>query len=113
MTYLGMSSETGRKLSDAEHIKQSIKDIILTPIGSRLERRDYGSLLFFLIDHPNQRAAQLKIMSATVMALTQWEPRIRIDSMKFHINKEILTLELTYYLAVQPNQKVTTEIEVR
>lgn len=113
MSYLGMNSETGRTLTDTAHIKQSIKDIILTPIGSRLERRDYGSLLFFLIDHPNQRSTQLKIMSATVMALTQWEPRITIDSMKFISDKESLILELTYYLKIQPNQKITTEIEVR
>jgi uncharacterized protein len=113
MSYLGMNSITGRTLTDDAHIKQSIKDIILTPIGSRVERRDYGSMLFFLIDHPNHAATQLKIMSATVMALTQWEPRITIDSMQFTISKEKLLLELTYYLKSQSNQKNITEIEVR
>jgi len=113
MSYLGMNSQTGRTLTDDNHIKQSIKDIILTPIGSRVQRRDYGSMLFFLIDHPNHAATQLKIMSATVIALTQWEPRITIDSMQFSINKEKLLLELTYYLKSQSNQKNITEIEVR
>lgn len=113
MSYLGMNSQTGRALTDNGHIKQSIKDIILTPVGSRVERRDYGSMLFFLIDQPNHKATQLKIMSATVMALTQWEPRITIDSMQFSLNKEKLLLELTYYLKSQSSQKETTAIEVR
>lgn len=113
MSYLGMNSQTGRTLTDDAHIKQSIKDIMLTPIGSRIERRNYGSMLFFLIDQPNQTATQLKIMSATVIALTQWEPRITINSMKFLSTEEKLCLELTYYLKNQTNQKYITEIEVR
>lgn len=112
MNYLGMNSQTGRTLTDNAHIKQSIKDIILTPVGSRVQRRDYGSMLFFLIDQPNHKTTQLKIMSATVMALTQWEPRITIDSMQFSANKEKLILEITYYLKNQ-SDKNTTEIEVR
>ena len=39
-----MNRFTGEKItSETEHIKQSIADILLTPIGSRLQRRDYGS----------------------------------------------------------------------
>ena len=113
MSYLGMNSNTGRALTDEAHIKQSIQDIILTPIGSRIERRDYGSMLFFLIDQPNTTSTQLKIMSAVVMALTQWEPRITIDAMLFTTNKEKLVLELTYYLKDQADRKLKTEVEVR
>ena len=44
----GMSRETGRACDDElAHIRQSIRDILTTPVGSRIKRRDYGSLLPF------------------------------------------------------------------
>jgi phage baseplate assembly protein W len=39
----GMNRNTGRKLSGVDHLRQSIVDILTTPIGSRVMRRDYGS----------------------------------------------------------------------
>ncbi|CRY18829.1 phage baseplate assembly protein [Yersinia enterocolitica] len=48
--YLGMSRNTGRAITDADHISQSIADILITPVGSRVTRRTYGSLLSELID---------------------------------------------------------------
>ena len=75
MSYIGMNSKTGRTINDIDHINQSIKDIITTPIGSRIERRSYGSLLFLLLDNPNTEATKLRVISATVLALAQWEDR--------------------------------------
>lgn len=80
MTWLGMNCNTGKAISDAEHIQQSIRDILTTPRGSRVMRRDYGSDLFELIDQPQTPALRLHIMAAIVMALTRWEPRIRITN---------------------------------
>lgn len=91
-----MNAQTGRSLTRDEHIKQSIKDILLTPIGSRVMRRHYGSYLFHLIDQPNHEATQLKMMSACVMALTAYEPRITLDSINFVPDCEKLTLNLVY-----------------
>ena len=46
-----MSRNTGLSLSsEADQIRQSIQDILTTPIGSRIMRRNYGSLLPQLID---------------------------------------------------------------
>ena len=45
----GMDRETGKSLSGIEHLRQSIRDILTTPIGSRVMRRDYGSRLFELL----------------------------------------------------------------
>ncbi len=47
-----ISRETGKLLTEIEHIKQSLADLISTPIGSRLMRRDYGTQLANLIDQP-------------------------------------------------------------
>lgn len=69
---------TGQAIDEVAHIRQSIGDILTTPIGSRVERRPYGSIIPDLIDHPYNAANRLRIMSATVMAIQRWEPRVRI-----------------------------------
>lgn len=81
--YLGMNSATGLSLSDAGHISQSVRDILITPIGSRVMRRDYGSLLSALIDQPDNPALRLQIMAACYMAILKWEPRIRLTTISF------------------------------
>jgi hypothetical protein len=43
--YIGMSQRTGKAITDTDHLRQSVRDILLTPQGSRLARREYGSLL--------------------------------------------------------------------
>ena len=50
--YLGMNSQTGLSISEVEHIRQSVRDILVTPVGSRVMRREYGSLLSQMIDQP-------------------------------------------------------------
>lgn len=75
----GMASSIGRSLSGVGHIQQSIANILNTPIGSRVMRREYGSLLPELIDRPFSDALMLQVYAATVMAITRWEPRVRIE----------------------------------
>lgn len=43
--YYGMNSATGKTITDTEHLRQSVQDILITPQGSRIARREYGSLL--------------------------------------------------------------------
>lgn len=86
MTYQGMSAATGRRLEDLEHIKQSVRDILTTPIGSRVMRREYGSLLPELIDQPLNGATLMRAYAATVMALVRWEPRIRVTRVQFDMD---------------------------
>lgn len=71
----GMSRTTGRSLTTEEHIGQSVTDILTTPLGSRVERRGYGSLIPDLIDQPINPANLLRIQAASIMALLPWEPR--------------------------------------
>ncbi len=47
--YLGMNSHTGLSISEPDHIRQSVRDILVTPVGSLVMRREYGSLLSALI----------------------------------------------------------------
>lgn len=66
-----------------QHIQQSIIDIITTRIGSRVMRREYGSLLPELIDRPANDENMMQLMSATVIALSIWEPRITATFVNF------------------------------
>ncbi len=48
--YTGMSQDNVRAINDTDHLRQSVRDILLTPQWSRIARREYGSLLSELID---------------------------------------------------------------
>jgi len=74
----GLSRTTGTALEGIEHLRQSIADILTTPIGSRVMRRDYGSNLPFLIDQPFNAHTRMLCYAATAMALMRWEPRVRL-----------------------------------
>ncbi|WAT01036.1 GPW/gp25 family protein [Rouxiella chamberiensis] len=82
-SYLGMSRATGAAIDDLEHIRQSLSDILGTPIGSRVMRRDYGSMLSDLIDQPKNDALRLQIMAACYIAVLKWEPRIKLTGITF------------------------------
>ncbi|MGD7095898.1 GPW/gp25 family protein [Ralstonia pseudosolanacearum] len=92
----GMNATTGRALESAAHIAQSMRDILTTPIGSRVMRRDYGSQVPDLIDQPLNPATRLRTMSAAVTAIVRWEPRVRVSSVRFWIDasgKPVLDVE--------------------
>lgn len=75
-----MNRDTGRAMTEAEHIRQSIRDILTTPVGSRIMRRSYGSLIPDLIDQPSNPANLLRLQNASLMAILQHEPRVTAQS---------------------------------
>lgn len=94
--YLGMSQSNGKAITDTDHLRQSVRDILLTPQGSRIARREYGSLLSTLIDRPQNPALRLQIMSAVYVALSRWEPRLTLDSITISSNFDgSMVVELT------------------
>ena len=78
-----MNRETGAAIGELAHIGQSIADILTTRIGTRVMRREYGSLLPELVDHPFNEATRLRVYAGTVMALMRWEPRISLSRIQF------------------------------
>lgn len=78
-----MNRQTGGAIDTLEHICQSITDILTTRIGTRVMRREYGSLLPELVDHPFNDVTRLRVCSGTVMALMRWEPRISLSRVQF------------------------------
>ncbi|HIF4665130.1 TPA: GPW/gp25 family protein [Citrobacter koseri] len=94
--YIGMSRNDGQGIADTDHLRQSVRDILLTPQGSRLARREYGSLLSALIDQPQNPALRLQIMSAVYVALNRWEPRLTLGSITINGNFDgSMMVELT------------------
>lgn len=86
--YLGMSRDSGLAVEDLDHIRQSVTDILQTPVGSRVMRRNYGSLLSQLIDQPQNEALRLQIMAVCYTALLQWEPRISLSAITFNASND-------------------------
>ncbi len=78
-----MNRETGGAISELDHIIQSSADILETRIGTRVMRRDYGSLIPELVDQPFNDATRLRLYAATAMALMRWEPRITLSRVQF------------------------------
>ena len=78
----GMNRHNGRALSGLAHIRQSLADIITTPIGTRVMRRHYGSEVPELIDQPLNGATILRIYAATAHAVLLWEPRIALTGLQ-------------------------------
>lgn len=74
-----MDSTTGRAIALPAHLRQSIADILTTAIGTRVMRRDYGSLVPALIDQPHNRALVARIATAATAAIRRWEPRVSVS----------------------------------
>ncbi len=80
--YIGMNRDNGKTITETDHLRQSVHDILLTSQGSRLARREYGSLLSALIDRPQNPALRLQIMSAVYVAFTtNIELEVKIDDL--------------------------------
>lgn len=78
-----MNRETGSAINELDHIIQSSADILETRIGTRVMRREYGSLIPELVDQPFNDATRLRLYAATAMALMRWEPRITLSRVHF------------------------------
>lgn len=73
-----MNRTTGETVTGVEHLRQSIVDVLTTPLGTRIARRTYGSLLPDLVDQPDNPLTRLRMYAATASALMRWEPRLRV-----------------------------------
>jgi len=78
----GLNAETGATLSGWPHVVQSIRDILTTPVGSRVMRREYGSELPLLVDRPMTQRVILAVYAATAIAIARWEPRFDLTGVE-------------------------------
>ena len=63
-------------------IENSIKDILLTPLGSRVMLPDYGSRIYELIDRKVDDEFRADLACFVIEAVEKWEKRVKIDEVR-------------------------------
>jgi len=93
----GIDAASGRWIEGDAHLAQSIAQILTTPLGTRVQRRDFGSLLPELIDQPFNDATRVRLYGATATALQRWEPRLALKRVGLALGEApgsfVLTIE--------------------
>lgn len=108
-----MNINSGKTISEIAHIKQSIANILTTPIGSRIMRRDYGSRIFEKIDRPINGELVAEIYSDVVEALFIWEPRFEVEQVTVQsIEKGKITVDLEGTFLKDGEKIVLENIEI-
>ena len=79
---IGMDRRTGQPLTGIAHLRQSIEDILTTPLGSRRMRPEYGSQLRRYVDLPVNEGWKSAVQAEVARALGRWEPRLKLDLVK-------------------------------
>ncbi|EIA8954626.1 GPW/gp25 family protein [Salmonella enterica] len=112
MLYLSIDRHTGKTLTDADHIRQSIQDIITTPTGTRVMRRDYGSLISELIDAPVNDALPLQLMAAIFDAIIHQEPRVTVTEIQLRRSENGLTADISM-MRTDTGESINFPVSVR
>ncbi len=63
-------------------IEDSIKDILLTPLGSRVMLPEYGSRIYELIDRKIDDEFRADLACFVIEAVEKWEKRVKIDEVR-------------------------------
>ena len=110
----GMNINTGRSIQDMEHLRQSITNILSTPIGSRIMRRDYGSRLFKRLDAPQTGELLAEIYADVVEALFSYEPRFEVTNVSVvSMDQGHLILDVTGKYLITGEDITLTGIEIQ
>ncbi len=79
---IGMDRHTGQPISGIAHLRQSIADILGTPLGSRRQRPEYGSKLRRYVDLPVNEGWKGAVQAEASRALGRWEPRLKLERLQ-------------------------------
>ncbi|MBX8475406.1 GPW/gp25 family protein [Pseudomonas cichorii] len=79
---IGMDRRTGQAISGIDHLRQSIEDILSTPVGSRRMRPEYGSQLRRFVDLPVNDGWKSAVQAEVARALGRLEPRLKLERVR-------------------------------
>ena len=79
---IGLDRRTGQPITGLDHFRQSIEDILTTPIGSRRMRPEYGSKLRRYVDLPVNEGWKSAVQAEVARALGRWEPRLKLERVR-------------------------------
>ena len=95
----GMDENTGKLIGGEAHLRQSIRRILTTPIGSYPLQPEFGSRVPDLVDKPMTDETILLINMSIVEALYKWEERIQTVEVMLD-TENISSGELSFNLKV-------------
>jgi phage baseplate assembly protein W len=105
---IGMDGITGKPLTGLDHLRQSIGDILSTPLGSRRMRPEYGSNIRRYVDLPVNEGWKGAVQAEAARALRRWEPRVELSSIRV---VSVLGGKITFQLAVDyQGERKTLEV---
>jgi len=81
-------------------ISESINRILKTPLGSRVMRPEFGSLLYTLMDREYDEEFRVKATKYTFEAISVNEPRVTVSRVNFLIEPTKGTLSLIISLNI-------------
>lgn len=80
-----MDRFTGKNISDLEHTKNCIQDILTTVAGSRIERRSYGCNTLNIIDRAVSKTLLMDLKGQIAIAIDQHEPRYKVYRITYDV----------------------------
>lgn len=88
-------------------VEESIKDILLTPLGSRVMLPEYGSRLFELVDRRVDDSFRADLAYFVIDAVSRWEKRVKIDKV---VLKSFNDGKFNFTLVLKDNIKLEMKI---
>ena len=79
---IGLDRRTGQQSTGLDHLKQSVEDILTTPLGSRRMRPEYGCNVRRFVDMPVNEGWKSAVQAEVARALGRWEPRLQLERVK-------------------------------
>lgn len=94
-----------------EKLKENLIHILLTGVGERMMRRDYGGGMKQLVHDPNNDALKAIVQHQISKAITQYEPRIVLQGVVITQIEGTLYAEISYLVRqTQIPQNLTAPI---
>jgi len=92
----------------SEKLKENIIHLLLTGIGERVMRREYGGGVRELVHDPNNDALRAIVQRQILRAITTHEPRVEIRALTVVQRDATLAAELTYLVRGSPIEDSVT-----
>lgn len=86
------------QMDESEKIKENLIHLLMTGIGERVMRRNYGGGIHELVHEPNNDALKALAQHQIATAIVQWEPRVHLRDLNISQQESTLFVDLSYSL---------------
>jgi uncharacterized protein len=98
----GMDRTTGRWIGGWQHTSQSLRDIVSTPLETRVLRRMYGADDDAIQDKPINAHVITTAVMATAIPVARWEPRVELSRVAIFAASVVGRLGLAMHVTYLP-----------